>query len=98
MVKLELELTDIDYDALINEYLPKFQDKLAESGSPLSSLLGGGLATTLLAHASTSMKDKMAAELINMNAPRLERKMEEMAAKNGLPGRVRNLKATAVSD
>ena len=93
MVKLELELTDIDYDTLLNEYLPKMQEKLG-ANSPLSSL--GGLAGSLFSLAGDSMKDKMAAEIINMNAARLEQKLEEMAAKNGIPGRVRNLKATAV--
>ncbi|MBR6114549.1 MAG: hypothetical protein IKQ10_05125 [Oscillospiraceae bacterium] len=97
MVKLEIELSDIDYEAMINEYLPKMQDKLEQSGSPLASLLGGGLASSLLLRSSPAMKDRMAAELINMNASRLEAKLEEMAARNGIPGKVRNLKATAIT-
>ena len=95
MVKLELELTDIDYDYLIREYLPRVQDKLQQSGSSLSSLLGGNMAGTLLTMAPESVKDKLAAELINAAAPQLSEQLESVAAKNGIPGKVKNLKATA---
>ena len=97
MVKLEIELSDIDYDQLLNTFLPKMQEKLG-SNSSLSSLLGGGLAGSLMSLAGNSTKDKLAAQVINMNSDMLGRKMEEMAAKNGIPGKVRNLKATAVPD
>ena len=98
MVKLELELTDIDYDTLIRDYLPKVQEKLKESGSMLSAMLSGDMAATLLRMAPDSVKDKLAAEILNLGASRLERQMEEIAARNGLPGRVRNFKATAVEE
>ena len=97
MIKLELELSDIDYDQLLNTFLPKMQEKLGPN-SALSSLLGGGLAGSLMSMAGNSTKDKLAAQVINMNSETLSRKMEEMAAKNGIPGKVRNLKATAVPD
>ena len=97
MVKLEIELSDIDYDQLMETFLPKMKEKLGEN-SPLSSLLGGGLAGSLLNMAGNSTKDKLAAQVINMNSDMLGRKMEEMAAKNGIPGKVRSLKATAVPD
>jgi len=97
MVKLEIELSDIDYDQLLNTFLPKMQEKLG-SNSSLSSLLGGGLAGSLMSLAGNSTKDKLAAQVINMNSDMLGRKMEEMAAKNGIPGKVRSLKATAVPD
>ena len=75
MVKLELELTDIDYDCLIREYLPKVREKLQQGGSPLSMLLSGGMVETLLLRSPDSVKDKLAAELINLNAPRLEEQL-----------------------
>ena len=95
MVKLQLELTDIDYEFLIREYLPKVQEKLELSGSPLSGLLSGGMAETLLLRSPDSVKDKLAAELINMNAVRLEEQLEGVAQRNGIPGKVRNLRATS---
>lgn len=98
MVKLELELTDIDYDYLIREYLPKVQEKLQQNGSALGSLLGGGLAGGMLQMMPSSVKDKLAAELINANAARLEEQMQSLAERNGIPGKVRGLRATAVTE
>ena len=98
MVKLELELTDIDYDALLRDYLPKIKDRLEQSGSPLAGMLSGGMASTMLQLAPTSMKDKLAAEMLNMNAAKLEQQLGEIAARNGLSGKVQNFKATAISE
>lgn len=98
MVKLQLELTDIDYDALLRDYLPKIRDKLEQSGSPLAGMLSGGMAGTMLQLAPTSMKDRLAAEMLNMNAARLEQQLTEMAERNGIKGKVRNLKATAANE
>ena len=98
MVKLELELTDIDYDALLKDYLPRIKDKLEQSGSPLAGMLTGGMAGTMLQLAPTSMKDRLAAEMLNMNAAKLEQQLTEMAARNGINGHVRNLKAIAVNE
>ena len=95
MVKLELELTDIDYNAFLQEFLPKVQEKLQQSGSPLAGMLSGGFAGGMLGLMPDSMKDKLAAELINASAPRLSEELEKMAARNGIPGKVRNLRATA---
>ena len=98
MVKLELELTDIDYDALLRDYLPRIKDRLEQGGSPLAGMLSGGMASTMLQMAPTSMKDKLAAEMLNMNAGKLEQQLTEMAARNGISGKVRNLKATAMNE
>ena len=96
MVKLELELTEIDYEFLIREYLPRVRERLEQSGSPLSGLLsGGGMAETLLLRSPESVKDRLAAELININAARLEEQLESVAERNGIPGKVCNLRATA---
>ncbi len=98
MVKLELELADIDYDALLRDYLPRIRDKLEQSGSPLAGMLSGGMAGTMLQLAPTSLKDRLAAEMLNMNASKLEQQLTEMAARNGINGKVQNLKATAVNE
>ena len=98
MDKLELELTDIDYDALLRDYMPKIKDKLEQSGSPLAGMLTGGMAGTMLQLAPTSMKDRLAAEMLNMNAAKLEQQLTEMAARNGINGKVQNLKAKAVNE
>ena len=98
MVKLELELTDIDYDTLLRDYLPRIKDRLEQSGSPLAGMVSGGMASTLLQMAPASMKDRLAAEVLNMNAAKLEQQHSEIAARNGLSGKVQNFRATAVSE
>ena len=45
MIKLEMELSDIDYEVLVKEILPKVADRLKQNGSPLAPLLSGGMAT-----------------------------------------------------
>ena len=95
MVKLEIELSEIDYDQMMEIWLPKLQEKMG-SNSPFSSL--GGLAGTLFNLAGNSTKDKLAAEVINRNSDVLGEKLERMAAQNGIPGKVKSLRATAVAD
>ena len=36
MIKLEMELSDIDYEVLVKEILPKVADRLKQNGSPLA--------------------------------------------------------------
>ena len=97
MVKIELEITDIDYDTLIERYLPLMGDKLRESGNPLGSLLSGGmsgsLARTVLQKSPQSAKDKLAADLINGSAPRLSAELEKFARQKGVEIRIGALRA-----
>lgn len=62
MIKLEMELSDIDYEVLVKEILPKVADRLKQNGSPLAPLLSGGMAANVLLRASDSVRDRMAAE------------------------------------
>ena len=61
MIKLEMELSDIDYEVLVKEILPKVADRLKQNGSPLAPLLSGGMAANVLLRASDSVRDRMAA-------------------------------------
>ena len=38
MIKLEMELSDIDYEVLVKEILPKVADRLKQNGSPLAPI------------------------------------------------------------
>ena len=58
-------------------------------------MLSGGFAGGMLNLMPDSMKDKLAAELINASSARLSEELEKMAARNGIPGKVRNLRAAA---
>ena len=59
MIKLELELSDIDYEVLVKEILPKVADRLKQNGSPLAPLLSGGMAANVLLRASDSVRDRV---------------------------------------
>ena len=65
MIKLEMELSDIDYEVLVKEVLPKVADRLKQSGSPLAPLLSGGMAANVLLRASDGVRDRMAADGLN---------------------------------
>ena len=78
MIKLEMELSDIDYEVLVKEILPKVADRLRQNGSPLAPLLSGGMAANVLLHASDSVRDRMAAEILNAAAPRLSAAAPDM--------------------
>ena len=77
------------------EILPKVADRLKQNGSPLAPLLSGGMAANVLLRASDSVRDRMAAEILNAAAPRLTGTLEKLAADNGIPCKVQGLRATA---
>ncbi len=96
MIKLEMELSDIDYEVLVKEILPKVADRLKQNGSPLAPLLSGGMAANVqVLRASDSVRDRMAAEILNAAAPRLTGTLEKLAADNGIPCKVQGLRASA---
>ena len=97
MIKLEMELSDIDYEVLVKEILPKVADRLQQKGSPIAGVVSGGMASNLVLHAPNSVRDRAAAEIINAAAPRLTEELERLAANNGIPCRVSNLRASVES-
>lgn len=96
MLKLELELSALDYEALIEKVLPLVGDKLENQS--VGKLLGSG-ASTAMARAALGMmsqekKDRMAAGLVNESADRIAAVIEQAAAQNGIPCRVRGVRAS----
>lgn len=102
MIKLEIEIDDIDYGALAAEYLPQMGDRLRAGGNPLAMLLSSGAAgpaaQALLARAPKSAKDKLAAELIDSNSWKLRTTLEQMASQKGVAIRIGKLHASAEED
>lgn len=95
MIKLELELRELDYEALIERVLPLVGDRL--DGHALGHLLGSGPAAAMARAALVRMpqekKDRMAASLVNENADRIAAALEDTAGKNGVRCRVRHVRA-----
>lgn len=95
MIKLELELEDMDFDALVDLYLPQLAEKFKKDGNPLGVLMNPGMAKTLLRTMSQEKKEQLAADLINGNSERITRMFEESAAKRGIKFKIVSAKASA---
>ena len=99
MVKIELILDQIDYDALVEAFLPQITEKLKSSGNPMASMLSGSSANSMIksfiGHMSESRKDALAAELVNNNAETLKIQLENYARSQGISGKAVSLRATA---
>lgn len=101
MIRLTIELEDVDFDVLIEHYLPVIGEHLRASGNPLGALLSNGasasMAKGMLRALSPEKKERLAADLINGNRQRFITSLEEMAASHGFQARVRSLQATQES-
>ena len=99
MIKLEIEIDDIDYSALAEQLLPLLGDRLRGDGTPFASLLGSGaagpMAKALLSRTPKATKDRLAAELIEKNSGRLRDTLERAAADKGVDLRIGRIRAAA---
>lgn len=99
MIKLELELTDLNYDAMLETLLPRMTEQLRNSGNPVGMLLsngmGAGMAKKILSSMSQQQKDQLIVDMLNANKGKLITKAEDLAAQNGIQGRVSSLKVSA---
>lgn len=97
MVKLELEISDLDYNALIETCLPLIQDQLRQTNNPVGLLLSGGMPAsmvkTLLNQLTQQQKEQLTADAINSNSAQIIQKIEDAAAQKDI--RVRVSKFTA---
>lgn len=98
MIKLELEISEVDYEALLN-LLPQMGEQLRRSGNPVGMLLSNGMSTGMakrvLSTLSQEQKDRLAADLINGNSQKLIDKTEELAQQNGVGLKIASVEATA---
>lgn len=102
MIKLEIEIDDIDYGALAKELAPMAGDALRSSGNPLAALLQNGaagpLARAVLDRTPKSAKDKLAAELIESNSWKLITALEQAANRKGVRLRIGRIHAEPRED
>lgn len=97
MLRLELELNELDYTALAEVMLPLMAEELKRQGNPMAALLSSSpeMAKKLLSHLTQSQMDNIAAQAINHNASMMARRAEEMAAEKGVHAWVVSVRATA---
>lgn len=99
MIKLELEVDDVDYDALIENYLPQLSESLRKTNNPVGMLLSNGmpasLAKKILGGLSPEKKDALAASLLNANRGKITRFVEDSAAKQNVRLTVKKVEASS---
>lgn len=99
MLKLELEINELDYKALVEYLLPLMGDQLRGSGNPLGMLLSNGMsagmAKRILDTVPRQQVDALIADVINSNNTRLAGKIEETAEQNHIGIKVNSIHATA---
>lgn len=97
MIQVTINLSDLDYDSLLSQYLPQLTDKLRESGNPVAMLLSNGMsasmAQSIVRGLPQNVKDQLAVDLLNANAKKLMQKIEQTAAEKGTHVSVSNLRA-----
>jgi Rod binding domain-containing protein len=97
MIKLEINVSEVDYDKLVEQFLPMLIDNLRQSNNPAAALLSGGiplpLAKMIVKKMPEQTKEQLVAELLNTNKAEMIRLLEETAAANGYHFRVSDINA-----
>ena len=94
MLKLELLIDEVDYEAIFAQFGPQIAEKLKESGNPAGHL-PPSLIRGFLAALPAKKRDQLAAELINANRGKLYRGIESLAESKGIRLQVVGAKAEA---
>lgn len=101
MIQLTLELEDIDFNMLIDQYLPVIGDQLRASGNPVGMLLSNGMSANMakgiLRTMSQEKREQLAVDLLNGNSAKLIANIENMAAQKGVQARVHKLEARQIN-
>jgi hypothetical protein len=88
MIKLEIDIGDIDYDGLIDQFLPVMLEKLRQSDNPASKLIAGGLpapvAKMMLKKLPQATKEQLTAELLNSNKDAIMLYLKDVAGQNSI--------------
>lgn len=99
MIKVELEIRDINYGSLIEQLLPVITEKLRQSNNPVAMLLSNGMpasmAKMILKKLPPAKKDQLAADLVNANKDQLVQLLTDLARQNGVTLNISELTAKA---
>ena len=103
MLKLTVNVEDLDYDALVDQFLPQLIDNFSRQNPTLGRLLSGGSAIAasvvkgIVSRMPQEKKEAMAAELLEKNSAALTGKLEGLLLENGIKVRVTGFTAKAQS-
>ena len=98
MIHVELTIEDLDYDTLIDRFLPTVAEKLHQSSNPVAMLVSNGMpasmAKAIIKQLPQDKKNQLAADLINQFRAKIEQGAEQAAAQQGIHVSVCGLKAS----
>ncbi|NLA88059.1 MAG: hypothetical protein GX847_12430 [Clostridiales bacterium] len=101
MIKLEIDVRDIDYDSLIDRFLPVVLEKLRQSENTASRMIAGGMpapvAKAILKNLPQATKEQLAAELLSSNKEAVIQYLSDMAGQNGIRLNIGDLRAKTAS-
>ena len=97
MIELTIRVDHIDYNDLAELLLPMLSDQMPKDGL-MGRLLRNpekaqGLVMELLNRMPQSQKDELLVKYINQNSGKAIAKLEDMAAKNGVSMKLRDVRA-----
>ncbi len=99
MLKLELEISELDYAALVDYLLPQVTEQLRNSGNPLGMLLSNGmspaLAKKVISTLPQSQLDGLVADVVNKNSQKMVQRAQDMADQQGIHARIASVRAIA---
>lgn len=102
MIKVEVELNDIDFDRLIDQFLPVMIEKLRQSDNPASRLISKGMpapmAKMIIKKLPLATKEQMAADLINANKDKIAEILKQSAGQHNIRMNIGNIRAKTVSN
>jgi hypothetical protein len=97
VIKLEIDINDIDYDRLIDQFLPVMLEKLRQSDHPASKLIAKGMpapmAKMILKKLPQATKDQLTAELLNSNKSVITQFLKDIAAQNNIRLNIGDIRA-----
>lgn len=98
-MKIEIDIDNIDYDNLVDQFLPIMTDQLRSSKNPVALLLSNGMpasvAKTVLKGLSQEKKDELVVEMINANSKKICNKAAEFVDLNKIKLRINSVYASS---
>jgi len=92
MIKIEFNVSEVDYNGIIDMYLPLILENIKSSGSAFGSLVSGGMPASLvkgvLKNLPETKKEQLLTELINSNAAVAAEQIGEYIRRQGTSARI----------
>ena len=97
MIRIEMDVDELDYNALIDQFLPVMAEKLRQTNNPVAMLLSNGMpaamAKAVLKGLPQEKKDQLTADLINSYSTTIAEKAEDFAKQQNIKVSIRQITA-----